>query len=118
MADSSTEAMPSTTVPSPGMTSPASTTTTSPRCSVARPVAPSRSSATVSERMARSASAWARPRPSASASARLAKTTVSHSQKPMVNVYHAALLPPPSGLPPVAWTSHATVTIDARRARR
>ena len=31
IADSSTEAMPSTTVPSPGMTSPASTTTTSPR---------------------------------------------------------------------------------------
>ena len=31
MADSSTEAMPSITVPSPGMTSPASTTTTSPR---------------------------------------------------------------------------------------
>ena len=33
IADSSTEAMPSMTVPSPGMTSPASTTTTSPRCS-------------------------------------------------------------------------------------
>ena len=31
IADSSTEAMPSITVPSPGMTSPASTTTTSPR---------------------------------------------------------------------------------------
>ena len=35
MADSSTEAMPSMTVPSPGMTSPASTTTRSPRCSSA-----------------------------------------------------------------------------------
>ena len=35
IADSSTEAMPSITVPSPGMTSPASTTTTSPRCSSA-----------------------------------------------------------------------------------
>ena len=35
IADSSTEAMPSMTVPSPGMTSPASTTTTSPRCSSA-----------------------------------------------------------------------------------
>ena len=33
IADSSTEAMPSMTVPSPGMTSPASTTTRSPRCS-------------------------------------------------------------------------------------
>ena len=36
IADSSTEAMPSITVPSPGITSPASTTTTSPRCSCGR----------------------------------------------------------------------------------
>ena len=69
------------TVPSPGMTSPASTTTTSPRCSsAAGRVVPSCSRASVSERIARSASACALPRPSASASARLANTTVSHSQ--------------------------------------
>ena len=70
MADSSTEAMPSITVPSPGMTSPASTTTTSPRrSSAARFSPPSRSRATVSARIARSEAACARPRPSASASA-------------------------------------------------
>ena len=81
IADSSTDAMPSTTVPSPGMTSPASTTTRSPRCSsAAARVLPSSMRAIVSVRIARSASACARPRPSASASARFAKTTVSHSQ--------------------------------------
>jgi hypothetical protein len=62
MADSSTDAMPSITVPSPGIVSP---------------------------RIARSVSAWALPRPSASASARLAKTTVSHSQIVTVKVNHA-----------------------------
>ena len=78
IADSSTEAMPSITVPSPGITSPASTTTTSPRCSSeAARVVPSRSRATVSERIARSASACALPRPSAIASAKLPNTTVS-----------------------------------------
>ena len=63
--------------------------------------------------MARSAAAWARPRPSASASARLAKTTVSHSQTATVNVYQAGSLPPPSGWPPKAWISHATVEMTA-----
>ena len=96
IADSSTEAMPSITVPSPGISSPASTTTTSPlvqlggllrRC---RP----RSRATVSWRIERSVSAWARPRPSANASAMLANTTVSHSQIEIVNVYQAGSLPP------------------------
>ena len=61
MADSSTEAMPSTTVPSPGMTSPASTTTRSPRCSsAAGRVVPSCICATVSVRIERSVSACAR----------------------------------------------------------
>ena len=46
--------------------------------------------ATVSLRIARSVSAWARPRPSAKASAMFAKMTVSHSQKEIVNVYHAS----------------------------
>ena len=54
IADSSTEAMPSITVPSPGITSPASTTTTSPRrSSDAGFSPPSRSRATVSVRIAR-----------------------------------------------------------------
>ena len=87
IADSSTDAMPSTTVPSPGMTSPASTTTRSPlESSEAARVVPSASRAVVSARMARSDAAWARPRPSASASARFAKTTVSHSQIAIVKV--------------------------------
>ena len=45
--------------------------------------------AIVSWRIARSVSAWARPRPSANASAMFAKTTVSHSQIEIVNVYQA-----------------------------
>ena len=40
-----------------------------------------------------------------------AKTTVSHSQTAIVNVYQAGSLPPPSGLPPNAWISHVTVVI-------
>ncbi len=84
MADSSTEATPSTTSPSPGMMSPASQTTRSPmRRSVpgtdssAEPV---RRRATVSVLALRRVSACALPRPSATASARLAKTVVSQSQ--------------------------------------
>ena len=102
IADSSTVAMPSITVPSPGISSPAGTTTTSPRVELGgRPcVEPSRIVATVSLRIARSVSAWARPRPSANASAMFAKTTVSHSQNEIVNVYQAGSWPPPSGLPP------------------
>ena len=109
-ADSSTEAMPSITVPSPGITSPASTTTTSPRwSSVAGTVEPSSSRATVSVRIARSASAWALPRPSASASARLPKITVSQSQSATTPVNQAGSSPPPSGSPPNAWIRKPTV---------
>ncbi len=73
IADSSTVAIPSITVPSPGISSPASTTTTSPRVSSeAAFVVPSRIVATVSLRIERSVSACARPRPSANASAMLA----------------------------------------------
>ena len=71
---------------------------------------PSRSVATVSLRIARSVSAWARPRPSANASAMFAKTTVSHSQTAITNVYQAGSLPP-SGLPPNTWISHVTVVM-------
>ncbi len=114
IADSSTEAMPSITVPSPGMTSPASTTATSPgRNSEAGTSRPSRRRAMVSVRIARRASACALPRPSASASARLANTTVSQSQIATVNVNQAGSSPPPSGSPPNAWISQPMVVITA-----
>ena len=113
IADSSTVAMPSMTVPSPGISSPAGTTTSRPRASSAAAlVEPSRSLATVSLRIERSVSAWARPRPSAKASAMFAKTTVSHSQRAIRNVYQAGSLPPPSGLPPKTWISHVTVVMS------
>ena len=97
IADSSTEATPSTTSPSPGMISPASTTTWSPRVSWVPGTSSSRvpawpgcqpisRRATVSRLVRRSVSAWALPRPSATASARLAKTTVSHSQTTIVQL--------------------------------
>ena len=90
MADSSTEAMPSSTSPSPGMTWPASTTTMSPWRSSGAAISsslpglpgshPVRRRAMVSALVFRSDSACALPRPSATASARLANTTVSQSQ--------------------------------------
>ena len=88
IADSSTLAMPSMTSPSPGMVSPASQTTRSPRRSwgagtdSSSPVKRSRSTrrrATVSVLARLSASACALPRPSATASARLANRLVSQS---------------------------------------
>ena len=97
IADSSTEATPSTTSPSPGMISPASTTTWSPSVSWVPGTSSSRVSAwpgcqpisrraTVSRLVWRSVSACALPRPSATASARLANTTVSHSQTTIVQL--------------------------------
>src|SRR5580658_1111144 len=99
MADSSTDATPSTTSPSPGMTWPASTTTKSPSVSAVPGTDSSRSEsgeapgfhptsrrAIVSRLARRSVSAWALPRPSATASARLANNTVSHSQTTMVQL--------------------------------
>ena len=114
MADSSTEAMPSITVPSPGITSPASTTTTSPRVSaLAGFVAPSCIRATVCVRIARSVSACALPRPSAIASAKLPNSTVSHSQIATVKVNHAGSPPPPGASPPKAWTIQISVVSTA-----
>src|SRR5579884_746394 len=91
MADSSTEAMPSTMSPSEGMRSPASHTTMSPLASAeagTRSSVPSGRSrrASVSARMRRSDSAWALPRPSAIASAKLAKITVRKSQAVMLQL--------------------------------
>ena len=89
IALSSTEATPSITSPSAGMTSPASTSTTSPlrRSSPTRPVERRAvlrlvraSWPTVSRCSLRSVSACALPRPSAIASAKLANSTVNHSQ--------------------------------------
>src|SRR6266700_4695909 len=88
IADSSTEATPSTTSPSPGITSPASTSTRSPlrnsgaatSCTAPYRSALARRFAIVVVRARRSVSACALPRPSAIASAKLAKTTVNHSQ--------------------------------------
>ena len=96
-ADSLTEAMPSTTSPSPGMREPASTRTRSPLRSVEpetrvvlrlaglRPWVHGRSSflAWTSRLLLRRDSAWALPRPSAMASAKLAKRTVNQSQRAM-----------------------------------
>ncbi len=92
-ADSSTIAAPSTTSPSAGISSPASTrtkskgwssagvtTSVSARFRFAPYVQWFSRTATVSVRALRSDSAWARPRPSATASARLANRTVSQSQ--------------------------------------
>jgi hypothetical protein len=83
MADSSTLAMPSTTSPSLGMSSPAVTTTRSPTWrSVLRTSSTVASGslrcAAVSARVLRRVSACALPRPSATASAKLAKSTVNH----------------------------------------
>ena len=86
MADSSTEAMPSSMSPSPGISSPALTITRSPARrsdagTVSSPPSPFSRRATRSARVLRSASACALPRPSAIASAKFAKMTVNHSQK-------------------------------------
>ncbi len=106
MADSSTEAMPSMTVPSPGISSPVSTATTSPRTSSdAGLVPPSTSRAVVSLRIARSVAAWALPRPSAIASAKLPNSTVSHSQIATVKANQPAW--------PASPTIHMTVVNSA-----
>src|SRR6478609_6896633 len=82
IADSSTEAMPSMISPSPGISSPAGTTHSSPTASspddfVLVEPSGSRTRATVSARVLRSVSACALPRPSATASAKLANNTVN-----------------------------------------
>ena len=85
IADSSTLATPATTSPSPGMISPALTSTRSPGIrwllgtTATDPSAVS-SRAWVSVRALRSVSAWALPRPSATDSARLPNSTVNQSQ--------------------------------------
>ena len=84
MADSSTDATPSITSPSPGIICPATTRTLSPtrKCELAiSSTSPFAFSlyAVVSDLARRSASACALPRPSAMAVAKLANSTVNHS---------------------------------------
>ena len=83
IADSSTEAMPSTISPSPGIIWFASTTTRSPLRSSEADVRISLPSTSfrplVSCLILRSESACALPRPSATASAKFANSTVNHS---------------------------------------
>ncbi len=107
MADSSTEAMPWITSPSPGMSWFASTTTRSPffrrEAGIISSFATGMTSsgagqvrtlrATVSWRMRRSVSAWALPRPSATASAKLAKITVNQSQSETASVNQRGAAP-------------------------
>src|SRR5215472_1892780 len=106
MADSSTEAMPSTTVPSPGIRSPASQTTRSPLRSWGAGTRASRPSvrrrAVSSDRVRRRLAACALPRPSATASAKLANSTVNQSQM--------AIWPTNSSLEP-CWKRPATYAI-------
>src|SRR5271167_1437256 len=93
IADSSTDATPSITSPSPGTNSPAATSTMSPERSfelATTSIEPSPRSlrASVSARALRSVSAWAFPRPSAMASAKFANSTVNHSQSVICNPNH------------------------------
>ena len=94
MALSSTEATPSMASPSPGIVSPASTSTMSSRrradagtrVSFDDRLGPLSLRADTSWRERRSVSAWALPRPSAIASAKLANSTVNHSQTAIVRM--------------------------------
>src|SRR3984957_5278329 len=86
IADSSTDATPSTISPSEGISSPAETSTRSPSRSFELGIFsvwsfPTMRLATVSDRALRSVSACALPRPSAMASAKFANSTVNHSHK-------------------------------------
>ena len=111
---SSTEAMPSITSPSAGMTSPASTSTASPflrwpeltMSKVASRLGKARRLAVVSSRVLRSSSACALPRPSAIASAKLANSTVNQSQTDTARMKPAGASPSPSR----AWSHSAVVS--------
>ncbi len=116
MALSSTDATPSMTSPSAGMTSRASTSTTSSRrseeawtrvwpSSARRPLS---FFACTSLRVERSAAAWALPRPSATASAKFANSTVSHSQAAIVQ-HESRVARRPAPCPSAAATPSAVV---------
>ena len=118
IAASFTEAMPSTTSPSDGMVSPASTTTTSPTLRLVpgtlrklRRSAPIRSFACVSVRVRLSASACALPRPSATASAKLANSTVNHSHNTIWN--SKPRFAPPDTMSRISMTVVSAVTTSS-----
>ena len=128
IADSSTVAMPHTMSPSPGISSPADTTTTSPRVSsddatsviVARWADASVASsydatawAMVEVRVLRSVAACALPRPSATDSARFAKSTVSHSQIAMPHVKPKGVGVPPESSTPMKGSAIAMSVVRA-----
>ena len=98
MADSSTEAIPSMTSPSPGMISPADTMTTSPfrswleRTSFSVPSGMSRR-ALVSFCVFFKLAACALPRPSATDSAKLANSTVTNSTTQTIILYIRRFVP-------------------------
>ncbi len=115
IADSSIEAMPSITSPSPGTISPTETSTTSPSRSeldgtswMAPPLSVSTLCAVVSAWVRRSDSARALPRPSATASAKLANSTVNHSQAQI-----CPTTPVCSPAPPASCFSHNMVATSA-----
>ena len=97
IADSSTEAAPETTSPSPGISSPASMRTTSPlrncEAGTESTASPTTFFACVSVFERRRNSAWALPRPSATASAKFANSTVNHSHAEIAKS-KPALFPP------------------------
>src|SRR5579875_733065 len=109
IALSSTEATPKTTSPSLGMSSPAVTSTGSPRRRSALPTVVvrarpgakpssggvSRRRAVISRRWRRSSSACAAPRPSAIASAKFANSTVNQSQSDTARMKRAGASPCP-----------------------
>ena len=117
IADSSTEAIPSTTSPSLGIRSPISTSTMSPGFNCAAgivskfpPLAPARRLAIISVRARRSVAACALPRPSATASAKLANTTVSHSQNAIWKVKPRCASPVTSSRTRITVVSAATIS--------
>ncbi len=113
IADSSTDAIPLMTSPSPGIRSSVITITMSPARSSSDShrvhfdgLAGSVTRlAQVVLRILRNPSAWARPRPSASASAKFAKSTVNHSQIATLQINPAEASP----LPRLAWTASTVV---------
>ena len=118
IAASLTEAMPSITSPSEGITSPASTRTTSPTLSAVEATslkffrsAPLSSLAWVSLRWRRKVSACALPRPSAIASAKLANSTVNHSHRMIWNSNR--MCPPPVTRSRIRMTVVKTVTTSS-----
>ncbi len=107
IALSSTEAVPNTTSPSPGMVSPASTSTRSPRRRLLPGTvsigpagsSPRRRRAGTSRLVERSAAACALPRPSARLSAKFANSSVAHSHTAIASTKDgrpSCTRPPPS----------------------